>query len=199
MPTLTTKNPFTASRIRPGAIPFLFANGDEDQPRSIVDRLRQYNWRGQIIGPHGSGKSTLIESLIASLNDAGRSLARFALHADQRRLPVGWRGQLGKNGCTQVIIDGFEQLHFLQRWLVRAACRLSRNGLLVTAHKSVGLPTIHQTFSSFAIVERVLENLWSDYRQHFDCGAIRQSYQRHQGNTREVLFDMYDLYESLRS
>jgi len=199
MTTLTSKNPFTARRIRPGTIPFLFGDDDRDEPQQLVDRLAECNWRGQIIGPHGTGKSTLLETLEAPLDKAGRFLLRFTLHADERRMPAGWRSQIRGNTNTQVVIDGFEQLGFFRRRLVRAICTWHRAGLLVTAHESVGLTTIHQTFSSFTLAERVLENLLPDYRRHLDSEAIKQSYQRHQGNIREVLFDMYDLYESLRS
>lgn len=50
-------NPFSTTFIRPGAIPFLFPNDQTIQ--DVVRQLAATDWWGQIIGPHGTGKSTL--------------------------------------------------------------------------------------------------------------------------------------------
>ena len=60
---------------------------------TLVESLATAGWRGQIVGPHGSGKSTLVAALLAALAAAGRPGGRVALHDRQRRLPRGWRAK----------------------------------------------------------------------------------------------------------
>ena len=54
-------NPFSTRFTRPGAIPFLF-----EEPLTaefIIHRFNANNWLAQIVGPHGSGKTTLVRGL----------------------------------------------------------------------------------------------------------------------------------------
>ena len=56
-------NPFSAHRIRPGEIPYLFTHEDEatDPTRldSLVDAWQTNGYVGKIVGAHGCGKTTL--------------------------------------------------------------------------------------------------------------------------------------------
>lgn len=64
-------NPFSTARVGLGQIPFQeFYPG---QVRTLADRLSAQNFRGQIVGPHGSGKTTLTIALAYEL--ASRSIA----------------------------------------------------------------------------------------------------------------------------
>ena len=80
------ENPFCTSRIQPGATPFIFPPGDSIS--QLVDRLREDNWWGQIIGPHGSGKSALLATITAAVERAGRRAVLVELHDGQRRLLI---------------------------------------------------------------------------------------------------------------
>lgn len=68
-------NPFATRWVRPGAIPFRFARSESME--TIVARLQNNRWRGAIIGPHGTGKSTLVQSLLPTLADAGKQPVFF--------------------------------------------------------------------------------------------------------------------------
>ena len=68
--TAAASNPFSTRYIRPGAIVYQFAEGDS--AAAMIDRLTACGGRAQIIGPHGSGKSTLVATLIESLRQSGR-------------------------------------------------------------------------------------------------------------------------------
>jgi len=184
-------NPFSTRFIRPGAIPFLFADGKS--AASLVERLHEQHWWGQIIGPHGSGKSTLLETLKPELEAAGRQIVAITLHQGEHRLPPFERGSL--NATTQLVIDGYEQLSWWSRWRVKSLCRRYKAGLLVTAHSDVGLPTIYQMQPSRDLAEAVVARLVGDDRSIVSTGDIAAAYQATDGNMRETLFRLYDVFQ----
>jgi hypothetical protein len=61
MPAAPASNPFATRFTRPGAIEFIFPAGES--LATLVARLRACDWRGQITGPHGSGKAPLRAAL----------------------------------------------------------------------------------------------------------------------------------------
>ncbi len=190
------ENPFSASRVRPGAIDFRFPPGD--CLTSVIERLRESGWRGQIVGPHGSGKSTLLAALVGELSRNGPSAVCVELHDRQRRLPEEFDLTRLAAG-TLVIVDGYEQLSLWSRLRLKAACRRRRLGLLATAHRDVGLPTLISTTTSMAIAQEVVRELLADRNCSIATEQIAARFARHQGNLREVLFDLYDLYEQCRA
>src|SRR6185295_305765 len=99
-------NPFATRFIRPGAIPFLFLDGDSAD--AIVERLKANRWRGQIIGEHGSGKSTLIATLVPLIEAAGRQAVMLKIGTGERTLPAIEKSLL--TPATQLVVDGYEQL-----------------------------------------------------------------------------------------
>ncbi len=60
---VASENPFSVHRIRPGAIPYLFSHEDSAtdlaQLDRLIDRWKSNGYVGQIVGPHGCGKTTL--------------------------------------------------------------------------------------------------------------------------------------------
>lgn len=77
-------NPFAVSRVGLGEQEYL-----EPRPGFVADvmqRLEQSGWRGQIIGPHGSGKTTLTVALARWLS------ARFERFSWLVVLPLTWFG-----------------------------------------------------------------------------------------------------------
>src|SRR5262249_52710880 len=138
---------------RPGAIPYLFRAGDSTA--ALVGRLRAHGWCGQIIGPHGSGKSTLIAALRDPIAQAGRRSILITLH-DQERSLRNHRPALAElDAGSLLIVDGYEQLAVWRRWRLRRLCRRRGAGLLVTAHASAGLPLLYETCVQASTAEGV--------------------------------------------
>src|SRR6476469_9808642 len=104
-------NPFATRFIRPGAIPFLFL--DDDSAEAIVERLKANKWWGQIIGAHGSGKSTLVAMLIPLLEATGRQVVSLKIRPGERGRPAIDKSSLSPT--TQLIVDGYEQLSWWSR------------------------------------------------------------------------------------
>ncbi len=193
---LPRSNPFSTRFTRPGAVPFLF-DGDESA-EGLVAKLAKQRWRGQINGPHGSGKSTLLVSLGQPLRAAGRQVWQVSLHDGQRRMPRGWSKDAGSIQANLIVVDGYEQLAYWQRCLLRATCRFRGWGLLVTAHRDVGLPPLHQTTSNLAVAKKVVETLLAEEAVRLTPEHILAAYQEAGGDIREMLFRLFDAWDARR-
>lgn len=190
------QNPFSTRCVRPGAVPFVFPDGLDAE--SLVQRLRDHAWRGQIVGPHGSGKSALLAALRPAIEQAGKRVALVDLHDGQRRLPREVKRGLALDADAVLVIDGYEQLGMLGRFWLARQCARYRSGLLVTAHASVGLPELLVTATTPALARRIVEQLLVDTPAQITAAEIDAAFARHQGDLRETLFALYDLYESRR-
>ena len=191
-----SENPFRASRIKPGAIPYVFPAGQN--VAALVDRLRETGWWGEVVGPHGSGKSTLLETLIPAIHRVGRPTVLVALHDGQRRLPIKLSSDSRLRAPGVLVIDGYEQLGYWSRWIVKRFCRRQGMGLMVTAHASVGLPELYRTEVTSEAAERVIDQLLGGRSAPFSSQEVSERLAQHGGDLRETLFDLYDIYEQRR-
>lgn len=211
-------NPFTAARLRPGEIPYLFPAG-EDLP-TLVARLIANGGCGEIVGPHGSGKSTLLAMLAAELTARGHRIVLIELRDGQRRLPRDWQPsevQLPPTRlesstirvqnsapdeprlpATLIFVDGFEQLGWLARWQLRRRCRQAGWGLVVTSHAPTGWPTLATTRVDLATARGVVDRLAAGTAGKPSPADVEGAFARSGGNLREMLFDLYDRYEAQR-
>ena len=183
-------NPFATRYIRPGAVSFLFEPGESTA--EILQRLARQGWWGQIVGPHGSGKSTLLAGLLPSLTAAGRTPCMLTLRQGERQLPPL---DVALTASVQLVVDGFEQLSWFSRHRLRARCRRAGAGLLVTAHRDMGLPTVFSTRPSERLASAVVAKLLPTDQTAIRDEDIRSAYAATGGNIRETLFRLYDVYE----
>lgn len=187
-------NPFSTRHTRPGVIPFLFA-AEESLP-GLLERLEGNDWWGEIVGPHGAGKSTLLQALLPPLQARGRTVHSFSLRQGQRALGSEIRERRHWDGSTQVIVDGYEQLAWWNRLRLHTWCRRSGAGLLVTAHRPMGLPTLIRLQPSAMLMRRLVRQLWPEHDRLITDREIDACFREQRGNIREALFSLYDLYES---
>jgi energy-coupling factor transporter ATP-binding protein EcfA2 len=165
----------------------------------LVERLQKAGWWGQIVGPHGSGKSTLLACLEQALTQAGRRVLRIELHDGQSRLPIHLGDALRHAPFDLVMVDGYEQLNRFRRYRLRSFCQSQGVGLVVTSHTSVRMPELFRTAVRLELAERIVADLLGKSRSIVACDEVAERFSRHQGNMREVLMDLYDLYEDRRS
>lgn len=194
--SLPRGNPFATRFTRPGCVKFLFPPGLDGS--ALVERLRGQGWWGQIVGPHGSGKSTLLATLAELLPTAGRNVLLVELHDGQRRLPADVARQPRFTRDTQLLIDGYEQLSRWQRLLIQRRCRLAGCGLLVTSHVSVGMADLFCTRPDLATAGELVKYLLGRQQALISPAEIERSFHAQRGNLREMLFDLYDLFERRR-
>lgn len=186
-------NPFATRFTRPGALAFQFPAGGS--PTQLVEQLRQFGWCGQIVGPHGSGKSSLLAALSPALEATGRRVVTIRLRDGQRRLPAEFDPR-GWNRDTQLVVDGYEQLGRWARWRLQRWQRRSGCGLLVTAHQSVDLPLLWQTTPSAELLQSIVAGLLEKPTlEPAERGVVEAAFARRQGDLREALFDLFDQVE----
>ncbi|MEX2175493.1 MAG: hypothetical protein WD872_14110 [Pirellulaceae bacterium] len=204
---MAPSNPFATRFIRPGAIEYLAADGrslDE-----ILDALRQSEWWGEIIGPHGSGKSTLLASLVSVCQRAGKRIVWRTIRgpgsgppgpqAEQREevaatFAAATQGAEQWNGDTLLVLDGYEQLGWWTRRRLQSLCRKRGAGLLVTAHRPLGLPTIVWLEPTEELAQRVVSKLLPAGDETIDRDDVLRAFAASGRNLRETLFALYDVY-----
>jgi len=186
-------NPFSTRFVRPGAIEYLFSDGQS--AAGLIERLRTNNWQGQIVGPHGSGKSTLLAALVEPLERAGRRVWRIDLHDGQSTLPPGFITDAHVAGADFIFVDGYEQLGRVSR--LRLQWQLWRRGwgAIVTAHRDVGYPTLYRTNTSVELATRIVAQLLPADDASIDPRAIAANFSASDGDVRETLFALYDHFE----
>lgn len=193
MSVSATSNPFSTRWVRPGAIPYFFP--PKVDARQVVLQLERQRWWGQIIGRHGSGKSTLLRSLIPAIEHMGRRVELFTLNNQQRRFPFTQSNRSQWDAKSLIVVDGFEQLNWWNRTKLKARCWQSQAGLLVTAHQCVRLPTLLTTDVSLQMAMSIVSRLSNESEVSISDDDVAVSYHRCAGNMRDVLFELYDLYE----
>lgn len=192
---LHERNPFATRGVRPGTVPYLFPSGSSAE--SLVRQLQNNHWIGEIVGPHGSGKSALLHSLVPHLQAAGRDVVLVVLQAGERRLPDSVASSRWTPNML-VVIDGFEQLGWWSRWRLRSARRRVGCGLLVTTHASVGLPLLWRTKPTVEMTQELVRQLQVGAAPRIHDRDVAISFANHAGDVREVLFELHDLYEQRR-
>jgi GTPase SAR1 family protein len=182
--TRARDNPFAADRVLAYRYEPQGWTWDE-----LMGRLRDMRYRGAIVGPHGSGKTTLVEDLRSRLDEAGLPTIYVQLWADKRRLSRGDWSRLAAARTSRpiVLLDGAEQLSPL-RWLQLLLRVRKCRGLIVTVHRPGRLPTLVETTTSPDLLRRIATSL--DPGQ--DLGDAEDLHARYAGNLRDALRELYD-------
>jgi hypothetical protein len=187
-PPSRAANPFATCWTRPGALPWC---GDTSV---VVDRLRRARWRGQVVGPHGSGKSTLMHALIEPLRSAG------------------WRPVLVDSQAVDrgdgdlLLVEAFERLPRREQRRRIAAWSRAGTGFVVTTHQTLwGHPTLRgwvhpprvvaTTAPDHALVVELFARLTKRVPTSVTVRDAIASFASRDGDLREVWFDLYLLHE----
>ena len=196
-PLSVPSNPFASEHL--ARIPFRFEEGDWN---SNLARLRKLDYRAAIVGPHGSGKSTLIselESRIASQTSATPYLLVIPANRDEHTDVIETALTHAAEGKV-LLVDGIERVSLRQKFrLFRGT--VGRGGLVVTSAYPMRLPpftltTWVKTATSELLLDYVLSELQMaspDVR-----AAGQESYEKNRGNIGRVLEELYERHSAKR-
>ncbi len=149
--------------------------------------------RGAIVGPHGSGKTTLMEDFRDRLAACGETV-RFARLNDEThaaafhkvlREAKAWRPG------TILFLDGGE---WVSRWNRRRLYNTTRalRGILVSAHRDCGLPVIYRTRPQFHVLLEIAQTLQERPLPGAETARLHERFAALQGNIRDVIRSCYD-------
>ncbi len=203
--SLPACNPFSARCIQPGALRY---RTDPSVFRRLETTVSQHRFQGAIVGPHGSGKSTLAIALMNQLGERLPSIRMVIVTAgkmrfESRQVPALLPSITRRSRSTVrldrspdlLIVDGFDSLGWLARQAISSWCWTLRARLLVTSHRSIGLPVLLRTKPSAEMFLRLARDLQRNRPTPVGDAALMSCYQQAQGNLREAFFLAYDVYE----
>lgn len=142
------------------------------------------------MGAKGSGKTTLLEQCMPQLRERGFEPVLIRLSAESRREEKDQLADqlraIKKPGF--ILLDGAEQLTTRQWLPVRAAASYAA-GLLVSVHRMSRLPVILELETNATLLGQLVEELTGAVLPKGEAAVL---WQRHYGNVRECLRELYD-------
>lgn len=152
----------------------------------LLDRLQSLHYRAAIVGPHGTGKTTLLEDLAPRLRSRGLEPIFLRLDSSEPRLSEQQWLKVGRSQPGQILLlDGAEQLPAIHWMRFRRRARKA-GGLLITTHRAGRLPTLVRTKTSAELLSDILDDLG------FPCEDSPSVFHRHGGNLRDCLRELYE-------
>lgn len=186
LPRRPADNPFASHRVE--GLPFRHRGSSGPE---LEERLMGLGGRAAVVGPKGSGKTTL----------TGELATHFDGHAVRVAIPAAcpqpWRvvrSQLPRTvgGAHAVFVDGAEQLGPVG-W--RRLLHATRNAtvLVVTLHEAGRLPTLTECRTDAELLRELVRILAPDQATALDP-LLPGLFERHDGNIRECFRALYDLF-----
>lgn len=191
-------NPFSTSHWTPGAIPFLADNGTDlfDWNR-LVGQMTRLGPIQQIVGPHGSGKSTFLASLTKQLEKRNMNVRSVMLTSECRRLSDDFRPSKSRSsgdGST-FFLDGYEQLSMTRRFLLRQRGWHEKARLIVTCHRPAWrVPILYETKPLWTVFLRIVQELTRETTS-MDETELQRIFLASGRNFRTALLSLYDYWE----
>lgn len=180
-------NPFRSSRIE--QIRYALPANSLD---ALVDEAFKYTC-SCLLGPRGTGKTTLLEDLEPSIQARGYTTQWIQLNLestkDDRRDAIEQLNTFGERDVC--LFDGAEVLNFW-RWLkVRRMARKQGFLLIATLHKPRSVTVLLNTKADWTLAEKFVCQLAGNHRNDALLKKAKGSFDLNHGNMREVFRTCY--------
>jgi len=181
-------NPFAADRIERIRYRFVGTSLDE-----LLTRLDDMNYRAAITGPEGSGKTTLLEDLREALEYRGLRTKLLFVNDASPLSEAQCRRFLSELVPQElVLLDGADAIRRSSWFLFRRHTVRHAAGLLVTSHRPGLLPTLIECTTTAGLLQEIVRDL-SPQTPALSPAFLRALHNRHQGNLRACLRELYDV------
>lgn len=180
-------NPFRSSRLE--SLKYTFERGSHEQ---LLEQCELLKYRGAIVGPHGTGKTTLLRELQDHLRSKHFETELVSLH-DWCRTPQWPNLSAAARRKAIILLDGAELLSCFAWFRFRFISRHAA-GVIITSHTPGLLPTLYTTTTSFELFEQLTRELLGGL---YPAEGLRLLYRKYQGNLRQCFFELYDLYPAI--
>ena len=178
-------NPFAVDRIQQ-----IRYEASEESWESLLTRLAAMDYRGAIVGPCGSGKTTLCETLQSRLQQDGLQTQALFVSLDIHMTWQDMQAVLARP-YDVLLVDGADHLPYWTWHRLKRRVLSRKRGLIVTTHQPGLLATWHECRPSPALLERIVTRLAPDHV--IPKAQFNDLYDRCQGNIRDALRQLYDL------
>jgi hypothetical protein len=184
-------NPFAVQRVH--AIRYRLSGVTWE---GLLARLAALGHRAALVGPHGHGKTTLLEDLGERLAGRGLRVRTATLRLGERRLGPARSAALFRDPDPGdlLLVDGAEQLDPLSWWTLRLRSRAAA-GLIVTSHRPGLLPTLYECRTT----PELLAGIVADLEGRAGEEEAAELFARHGGDLRLALRELYDRRAGLTS
>lgn len=179
-------NPYRVERIH--SLPFLFTDQDFAQFYQVV---KDHNFRGAIVGPHGSGKTTLVENLIKEFQSRRIPVTHCRLQDDGKSANESrLRKWIDQASFSSILILDSAGLLGWWRWRSLFKESAKYKGLIITTHHPGRLITLIKTKPTFETLLSVIAHL--ELIDPPSKSYLIDLFKKHRGNIRECLRELYD-------
>ena len=181
-------NPFAVDRVRQ-----VRYEPPADTWDALLARLAAMHYRGAIVGPRGSGKTTLCEDLQDRLTEQGLQTRRLFVTLNIQ-VPLRDIVPLLSQPFDVLLLDGADHLSWWTWSRLKRRVLTTHRGLVITTHQPGLLPTWYTCQTSPALLQQIVNQLTPDQRPPIP--VVERLYHHHQGNIRDALRHLYDLASS---
>ena len=160
----------------------------------LLARLERLHYRAAVVGPEGTGKTTLLRDLAVRLARKRFTPKLITLTRERRIFPPRFLESFLASLAPSdiVLLDGAEQMRRLAWYRFNRACRRAA-GLIITTHHSGRLPTLIECLTDPDLLQWIVGELLGEQATAWR-DTVERLYQAYDGNLRDALRAMYDLF-----